>query len=67
MRSIKIMKTNIYSRLLNRSKTPPRCKECGIEIKIGDEYVSNIGSHRATIRNQYAVYCVKHAKEKNLV
>lgn len=64
--SIRIMRANVYSRHIHRYKSPPSCRVCNIELDIGDKYVPKVvrsGSSNQT----HASYCVKHAKEKNLI
>jgi hypothetical protein len=55
------MSNVVRSRLINRGDKP-ECIICGVDIKKGDAYVpSKHGNHG------YKLYCVKDAKEKNII
>jgi hypothetical protein len=62
MKSNKYIMSNVVrSRLINRGDKP-ECIICGINIKKGDSYVpSKHGNHG------YKLYCIDHAKEKNII
>lgn len=55
------MSNAVRMRLINRGKNP-ECIICGVTIKTGDAYISNKCSNKS-----YKIYCVEHAKEKNII
>lgn len=61
-----IMRQNVFSRLRNRSGVPPNCRVCHKTIKVGDKYVPKV-VRTSLIRSNYVAYCVKDAKEKNII
>lgn len=61
-----IMRQNVFSRLRNNTGIPPNCRVCHKTIKVGEKYVQKV-VRTSYIKSNYAVYCVSHAKEKNII